>query len=67
MFNTRLFRLFLNLKSHIEPFLSVVMKVLERNVLRLAVVQHLRSVYGIKIKNWNKTRNKQTLTNTVSS
>jgi len=42
------------------------MKVLERNVLRLAVVQHLRSVYGIKIKNWNKNRNKQTSANTVS-
>ncbi|XDV43823.1 hypothetical protein PO909_012226 [Leuciscus waleckii] len=41
------------------------MKVLERNVVRLAVVQHLRSVYGIKIKNWNKSRNKQTSTNTV--
>uniref|UniRef100_A0A672K579 Actin, alpha skeletal muscle n=1 Tax=Sinocyclocheilus grahami TaxID=75366 RepID=A0A672K579_SINGR len=36
------------------------MKVLERNVVRLAVVQHLRSVYGIKIKNWNKNRSKQT-------
>ncbi|XP_050988557.1 rho GTPase-activating protein 11A isoform X2 [Labeo rohita] len=41
------------------------MKVLERNVVRLAVVQHLRSVYGIKIKNWNKNRNKQTSLNTV--
>ncbi|XP_051578782.1 rho GTPase-activating protein 11A-like isoform X2 [Myxocyprinus asiaticus] len=41
------------------------MKVLERNVVRLAVVQHLRSVYGIKIKNWNKNRNKQTSVNTV--
>ncbi|XP_016339939.1 rho GTPase-activating protein 11A-like isoform X2 [Sinocyclocheilus anshuiensis] len=41
------------------------MKVLERNVVRLAVVQHLRSVYGIKIKNWNKNRNKQTSANTV--
>ncbi|XP_039525322.1 rho GTPase-activating protein 11A isoform X2 [Pimephales promelas] len=41
------------------------MKVLERNVLRLAVVQHLRSVYGIKIKNWNKNRNKQTSANTA--
>ncbi|XP_059375752.1 rho GTPase-activating protein 11A-like [Carassius carassius] len=46
-------------------FKSVVMKVLQRNVVRLAVVQHLRSVYGIKIKNWNKNRNKQTPTNTV--
>uniref|UniRef100_A0A672K9E2 Actin, alpha skeletal muscle n=1 Tax=Sinocyclocheilus grahami TaxID=75366 RepID=A0A672K9E2_SINGR len=41
------------------------MKVLERNVVRLAVVQHLRSVYGIKIKNWNKNRSKQTSANTV--
>ncbi|XP_055028694.2 rho GTPase-activating protein 11A isoform X1 [Misgurnus anguillicaudatus] len=41
------------------------MKVLERNVVRLAVVQHLRSVYGIKIKNWNKNRNKQTSANSV--
>ncbi|XP_052437391.1 rho GTPase-activating protein 11A-like isoform X1 [Carassius gibelio] len=46
-------------------FKSVVMKVLQRNVVRLAVVQHLRSVYGIKIKNWNKNRNKQTPTNTM--
>ncbi|XP_043088412.1 rho GTPase-activating protein 11A isoform X2 [Puntigrus tetrazona] len=42
-----------------------MMKVLERNVVRLAVVQHLRAVYGIKIKNWNKNRNKQTSANTV--
>ncbi|XP_056624393.1 rho GTPase-activating protein 11A isoform X2 [Triplophysa dalaica] len=41
------------------------MRVLERNVVRLAVVQHLRSVYGIKIKNWNKNRNKQTSANSV--
>ncbi|XP_052009436.1 rho GTPase-activating protein 11A [Xyrauchen texanus] len=41
------------------------MKVLERNVVRLAVVQYLRSVYGIKIKNWNKNRIKQTSVNTV--
>ncbi|XP_056332717.1 rho GTPase-activating protein 11A isoform X2 [Danio aesculapii] len=41
------------------------MKVLERNVVRLAVVQHLRSVYGIKIKNWNKNRSKHTSANTV--
>lgn len=43
------------------------MKVLERNVVRLAVVQHLRCAYGIKIKNWNKNRNKQTSANSVSS
>ncbi|XP_052001421.1 rho GTPase-activating protein 11A-like isoform X2 [Xyrauchen texanus] len=41
------------------------MKVLERNVVRLAVVQHLRAVYGLKIKNWNKNRSKQTPVNTV--
>ncbi|KAJ7989091.1 hypothetical protein DPEC_G00315940 [Dallia pectoralis] len=32
------------------------MKVMERNVIRLAVVQHLRAAYGIKIKNWNKNK-----------
>ncbi|XP_073783245.1 rho GTPase-activating protein 11A isoform X2 [Danio rerio] len=41
------------------------MRVLERNVVRLAVVQHLRSVYGIRIKNWNKNRSKPTSANTV--
>ncbi|XP_057199277.1 rho GTPase-activating protein 11A isoform X2 [Triplophysa rosa] len=41
------------------------MRVLERNVVRLAVVQHLRSAYGIKIKNWNKNRNKQSSANFV--
>lgn len=34
-------------------------------MVRLAVVQHLRSVYGIRIKNWNKNRSKQTSANTV--
>ncbi|XP_036449185.1 rho GTPase-activating protein 11A isoform X3 [Colossoma macropomum] len=32
------------------------MKTVERNVVRLAVVQHLRATYGIKTKNWNKCK-----------
>ncbi|XP_076833995.1 rho GTPase-activating protein 11A isoform X2 [Brachyhypopomus gauderio] len=32
------------------------MKTVERNVVRLAVVQHLRAAYGIKTKNWNKCK-----------
>ncbi|GAA6103165.1 rho GTPase-activating protein 11A isoform X1 [Tachysurus ichikawai] len=32
------------------------MKTAERNVVRLAVVQHLRKTYGIKTKNWNKCK-----------
>ncbi|XP_028995675.1 rho GTPase-activating protein 11A isoform X2 [Betta splendens] len=32
------------------------MKVMERNVMRLVAVQHLRTAYGIKIKNWNKNK-----------
>ncbi|XP_043999707.1 rho GTPase-activating protein 11A isoform X1 [Gambusia affinis] len=32
------------------------MNVMEKNVMRLAAVQHLRTVYGIKIKNWNKNK-----------
>ncbi|TSO67489.1 Rho GTPase-activating protein 11A [Bagarius yarrelli] len=32
------------------------MKTAERNVVRLAVVQHLRAVYSIKTKNWNKCK-----------
>ncbi|TKS86522.1 Rho GTPase-activating protein 11A [Collichthys lucidus] len=32
------------------------MKVMERNVMRLAAVQHLRTAYGIKTKNWNKNK-----------
>ncbi|XP_062378882.1 rho GTPase-activating protein 11A isoform X2 [Sardina pilchardus] len=32
------------------------MKVLERNVMRLAVVQHIRAAYNIKTKNWNKNK-----------
>ncbi|XP_068437226.1 rho GTPase-activating protein 11A isoform X2 [Clinocottus analis] len=30
------------------------MKVMERNVMRLVAVQHLRAAHGIKTKNWNK-------------
>ncbi|XP_054469853.1 rho GTPase-activating protein 11A isoform X2 [Anoplopoma fimbria] len=30
------------------------MRVMEKNVLRLVAVQHLRAAYGIKTKNWNK-------------
>ncbi|AWP16643.1 putative rho GTPase-activating protein 11A [Scophthalmus maximus] len=32
------------------------MKVVERNVMRLVAVQHLRAAYGIKTKNWNKNK-----------
>ncbi|KAM9842691.1 rho GTPase-activating protein 11A [Aulostomus maculatus] len=32
------------------------MKVMERNVMRLVAVQHLRAVYGIKTKNWNRNK-----------
>ncbi|TNM95552.1 hypothetical protein fugu_016635 [Takifugu bimaculatus] len=30
------------------------MKAMEKNVMRLVAVQHLRAAYGIKTKNWNK-------------
>ncbi|XP_049918472.1 rho GTPase-activating protein 11A isoform X1 [Epinephelus moara] len=32
------------------------MKVMEKNVMRLVAVQHLRAAYGIKTKNWNKNK-----------
>ncbi|XP_041669209.1 rho GTPase-activating protein 11A isoform X1 [Cheilinus undulatus] len=32
------------------------MRVMERNVMRLVAVQHLRSAFGIKTKNWNKNK-----------
>ncbi|XP_048831175.1 rho GTPase-activating protein 11A isoform X2 [Brienomyrus brachyistius] len=32
------------------------MKISDKNVVRLAVVQHIRAQYGIKIKNWNKKK-----------
>ncbi|XP_066529523.1 rho GTPase-activating protein 11A isoform X2 [Hoplias malabaricus] len=38
------------------------MKNVERNVVRLAVVQHLRATYGIKTKNWNKSKTSSKLT-----
>ncbi|XP_026856031.2 rho GTPase-activating protein 11A isoform X1 [Electrophorus electricus] len=43
------------------------MKTVERNVVRLAVVQHLRAAYGIKMKNWNKgkTNSNKTTGNSV--
>ncbi|KAF7669536.1 hypothetical protein LDENG_00182640 [Lucifuga dentata] len=32
------------------------MKTMEKNVMRLVAVQHLRAAYGIKTKNWNKNK-----------
>ncbi|XP_019128720.2 rho GTPase-activating protein 11A isoform X2 [Larimichthys crocea] len=43
------------------------MKVMERNVMRLAAVQHLRTVYGIKTKNWNKNKTSSCKTTASSS
>ncbi|KAE8289795.1 Rho GTPase-activating protein 11A Rho-type GTPase-activating protein 11A [Larimichthys crocea] len=43
------------------------MKVMERNVMRLAAVQHLRSAYGIKTKNWNKNKTSSCKTTTSNS
>ncbi|XP_010877277.2 rho GTPase-activating protein 11A isoform X2 [Esox lucius] len=42
------------------------MKAMERNVIRLAVVQHLRAVYGIKIKNWNRNKGRTSYKLTAS-
>lgn len=45
------------------------MKVMERNVMRLVAVQHLRTAHGIKTKNWNKNKAascKSTASNSVS-
>ncbi|XP_045579417.1 rho GTPase-activating protein 11A isoform X4 [Salmo salar] len=42
------------------------MKFIERNVMRLAVVQHLRATYGIKTKNWNKNKSHTNCKLTVS-
>ncbi|CAL1575007.1 unnamed protein product [Knipowitschia caucasica] len=36
--------------------------IMERNVMRLVAVQHLRTVYGIKAKNWNKNKTSRTST-----
>ncbi|KAJ8341455.1 hypothetical protein SKAU_G00337460 [Synaphobranchus kaupii] len=38
------------------------MKISDRNVMRLAVVQHIRATYGIKMKNWNKSKASNKLT-----
>uniref|UniRef100_A0A3B4ARW5 Rho-GAP domain-containing protein n=1 Tax=Periophthalmus magnuspinnatus TaxID=409849 RepID=A0A3B4ARW5_9GOBI len=38
------------------------MKVMERNMMRLVAVQHLRTTYGIKAKNWNKNKASRTST-----
>ncbi|XP_060789932.1 rho GTPase-activating protein 11A isoform X3 [Neoarius graeffei] len=35
------------------------MKTVERDVVRLAVVQHLRASYAIKTKNWNKCKSRK--------
>lgn len=42
---------------------------MEKNVMRLVAVQHLRAVCGIKTKNWSKTKAascKTTSSNSVS-
>lgn len=42
---------------------------MEKNVMRLAAVQHLRAAYGIKTKNWSKNKAascKATTSNPVS-
>lgn len=36
------------------------MRGMERNVMRLVAVQHLRTAYGIKTKNWNKNKTSRT-------
>ncbi len=46
------------------------MKVMEKNMMRLVAVQHLRTAYGIKTKNWNKNKAavcKSTVSNSVST
>ncbi|XP_041828769.1 rho GTPase-activating protein 11A isoform X2 [Melanotaenia boesemani] len=40
---------------------------MEKNVMRLVAVQHLRSVYGIKIKNWNKSKSTNCKSTTSNS
>lgn len=46
-----------------------MMKGMEKNMMRLAAVQHLRAAYGIKTKNWNKnkTTNYKTTSSSVST
>lgn len=43
------------------------MKVLEKNVMRLVAVQHLRTAYGIKTKNWSKNKGASCKTATSNS
>ncbi|XP_019940470.2 rho GTPase-activating protein 11A isoform X1 [Paralichthys olivaceus] len=43
------------------------MKVMERNVMRLVAVQHLRTAYGVKTKNWNKNKASSCKTTASSS
>ncbi|XP_074517481.1 rho GTPase-activating protein 11A isoform X1 [Sebastes fasciatus] len=43
------------------------MKVMERNVMRLVAVQHLRAAFGIKTKNWNKNKAASCKTTTSNS
>lgn len=45
------------------------MKAMEKNVMRLVAVQHLRAAYGIKTKNWNKNKtiNCKTTSSSVST
>ncbi|CAB1434139.1 unnamed protein product [Pleuronectes platessa] len=43
------------------------MKVVERNVMRLLAVQHLRTAYGVKTKNWNKNKASSCKTTASSS
>lgn len=47
-------------------YVNCNMKVVEKNVMRLAAVQHLRAVYGIKIKNWSKNKAAGCKSNSVS-
>lgn len=42
------------------------MKAVEKNAMRLVAVQHLRSAYGIKTKNWNKNKTTNCKTTTSS-
>lgn len=43
------------------------MKVIEKNVMRLVAVQHIRTAYGIKTKNWSKNKGASCKTATSSS
>lgn len=50
----------------LRVYVSSEMKVAEKNVMRLAAVQHLRAAYGIKIKNWSKNKAASCKSNSVS-